>query len=317
MKRYLIRRVIGILPTLFLISLAVFSMARVLPGDPAAMLAASDEGVIDPELRAFITEKYGLDDPLVTQYWRWMWGVVRGDWGDSFFSGVGVFEQIRTRAGFTIQLAVLAWVTALLIGIPLGVASALRRNSLGDMAATSFAVAGIALPHFWLGMLMIILFAVVLGWLPTGGYTPISEDPVAWAKGMVMPTIALGTALSAGIMRFTRSALLEVLMQDYVRTARAKGLGEPRVIWFHALRNALLPVVTLSTLQLGGLIGGTVVTETVFFLPGVGRFVVDAVIQKDYLIVQMGLMFLTLGVVAANLIADIAYTVLDPRIRYE
>jgi peptide/nickel transport system permease protein len=317
MKRYLIRRLIGLLPTLLLISIAVFSITRVLPGDPAAMLAASDEGQIDPQLRAFITEKYGLDDPLVIQYWRWMWGVVRGDWGDSFFSGVGVFEQIRTRAGFTIQLAVLAWITALLIGIPLGVASALRRNSLGDMAATSFAVAGIALPNFWLGMLMIIFFAVMLGWFPTGGYTPINENPALWAKGMVMPTIALGTALSAGIMRLTRSSLLEVLMQDYVRTARAKGLGEPRVVWLHALRNALLPVVTLSTLQLGGLIGGTVVTETVFFLPGVGRFVVDAVIQKDYLIVQMGLMFLTLGVVVANLIADIAYTVLDPRIRYE
>lgn len=219
MKRYLLRRLIGLLPTLLLISIAVFSITRVLPGDPAAMLAASDEGVIDPQLRAFITEKYGLDDPLVTQYWRWMWGVVRGEWGDSFFSGVGVFEQIRTRAGFTLQLAILSWLTALLIGIPLGVASALRRNSIGDMAATSFAVAGIALPNFWLGMLMIILFAVMLGWLPTGGYTPISESPVLWAKGMVMPTIALGTALSAGIMRLTRSALLEVLMQDYVRTA--------------------------------------------------------------------------------------------------
>ena len=317
MKRYLIRRLIGLLPTLFLISIAVFSITRVLPGDPAATLAASDEGEIDPELRAFITEKYGLDDPLPTQYGRWMWGVVRGDWGESLFSGVGVFEQIRRRAGFTIQLALLAWVTALLIGIPLGVASALRRNSVGDMAATSFAVAGIALPNFWFGMLMIILFAVILGWLPTGGYTPIAENPAAWARGMVMPTIVLGTALSAGIMRLMRSALLEVLMQDYVRTARAKGLAESRVIWSHAVRNALLPVVTLSTLQLGGLIGGTVVTETVFFLPGVGRFVVDAVIQKDYLIVQMGLMFLTLGVVFANLAADITYTVLDPRIRYD
>lgn len=317
MKRYLLRRLIGLLPTLFLISIAVFSVTRVLPGDPAATLAASDEGQIDPELRAFITEKYGLDDPLPQQYVLWIWGVVRGDWGDSFFSGVGVFEQIRGRAGFTIQLALLAWITALLIGIPLGVASALKRNSVGDMAATGFAVAGIALPNFWLGMLMIILFAVILGWLPSGGYTPVTENPAAWAKGMVMPTIVLGTALSAGIMRLMRSALLEVLMQDYVRTARAKGLAEARVIWIHAVRNALLPVVTLSTLQLGGLIGGTVVTETVFFLPGVGRFVVDAVIQKDYLIVQMGLMFLTMGVVFANLIADVAYTVLDPRIRYD
>ena len=317
MKRYLVRRLLGLIPTLFLISIVVFSITRILPGDPAATLASYEEGFIDEEVRAFVNEKYHLNDPLPEQYARWLVDVFRGDWGQSLYTGVGVFEQIKQRAGFTIQLALLAWFMAMLIGIPLGVVSALRRNSPGDMAATGFAVAGIALPNFWFGLLMIVFFSVMLGWLPSGGYTPFGENPIGWAKGMIMPTIVLGTALSAGIMRLMRSSLLEVMREDYVRTARAKGLSEPRVIWMHAVRNALLPVVTVIALQLGGLIGGTVVTETVFFLPGIGRFVVDAVIQKDYLIVQMGLMFLTLGVVIANLIADITYTFLDPRIRYE
>ncbi len=317
MKKYLLRRLLGLIPTLFIISIIVFSLTRVLPGDPAAVLAANEEGYIDAALRESINERFGLNDSLVVQYGRWMKGVFTGDWGVSIFSGVSVFTQIMERASFTIQLAVLAWVTAILIGVPVGVLSALKRNSITDMVATTFAVSGIALPNFWLGLMMIILFAVTLGWLPAGGYTPFSENPADWFKSMIMPTIVLGTALSAGIMRLMRSALLEVMSEDYVRTARAKGLGEPTVIWVHAVRNALLPVVTLITLQLGLLIGGTVVTETVFFLPGVGRFVVDAVIAKDFQVVQMGLLFLTLGVVIANLAADVLYTILDPRIQYE
>jgi len=317
MKKYLVRRLLGLIPTLFIISIIVFSLTRVLPGDPAAVLAANEEGYIDAELRAAINERFGLNDSMIVQYGRWMKGVFTGDWGISIFSGVPVFSQIMERASFTIQLAVLAWVTAILIGVPVGVLSALKRNSITDMVATTFAVSGIALPNFWLGLMMIILFAVTLDWLPAGGYTPFSENPADWFKSMVMPTIVLGTALSAGIMRLMRSALLEVMGDDYVRTARAKGLGEPTVIWVHAVRNALLPVVTLITLQLGLLIGGTVVTETVFFLPGVGRFVVDAVIAKDFQVVQMGLLFLTLGVVIANLVADVLYTILDPRIQYE
>jgi peptide/nickel transport system permease protein len=317
MKKYLVRRLLGLIPTLFIISIIVFSLTRVLPGDPAAVLASNEEGYIDAELRAAINERFGLNDPLVVQYGRWMKGVAIGDWGISMLSGVSVFTQIMDRASFTIQLAVLAWVTAIVIGVPVGVLSALKRNSITDMVATTFAVSGIALPNFWLGLMMIILFAVTLDWLPAGGYTPFSESPFGWFKSMIMPTIVLGTALSAGIMRLMRSALLEVMTDDYVRTARAKGLGEPTVIWVHAVRNALLPVVTLITLQLGLLIGGTVVTETVFFLPGVGRFVVDAVIAKDFQVVQMGLLFLTLGVLIANLAADVLYTILDPRIQYE
>ena len=318
MQRYLLRRAINLIPVLVLISIIVFATVRVLPGDPARLLAAVDEtGFVDPEVLAAIEKRYGLDKPLVTQYFNWVWGVMRGDWGTSLLSSQDVFPQIRSRLSFTVQLAGLSWLLSLLIGIPMGVISALRRNSIGDIAVTSFAVSGIALPNFWLGMLMIIFFGVWLGWLPTGGYTSYLDSPIEWARKMIMPTITLGTALSAVTMRQMRAGLLEVMREDYIRTARAKGLMERRVVLLHAMKNSLLPVITLSTLQLGTLVGGTVVTETVFFLPGIGKFIVDAVIAKDFLVVQMGLMILTLGVLVANLIADISYAFLDPRIRYE
>lgn len=318
MQRYLLRRAINLIPVLVLISIIVFATVRVLPGDPARLLAAVDEtGFVDPDVLAAIEKRYGLDKPLTTQYFNWAWGLVRGDWGVSLLSGQDVFPQIRSRLSFTVQLAGLSWLLSLLIGIPMGVISALKRNSMGDIAVTSFAVSGIALPNFWLGMLMIIFFGVWLGWLPTGGYTSYLDNPIEWGRKMIMPTITLGTALSAVTMRQMRAGLLEVMREDYIRTARAKGLMERRVVLLHAMKNSLLPVITLSTLQLGTLVGGTVVTETVFFLPGIGKFIVDAVIAKDFLVVQMGLMILTLGVLVANLIADISYAFLDPRIRYE
>ena len=318
MQRYLIRRVLNLIPVFFIISVVVFAMVRVLPGDPARLLAAVDEtGFVDPKVLAAIEERYGLNKPLLVQYTDWMWGLFRGDWGTSIFSSQKVFPQIKSRLSFTAQLAGLSWLLSLLIGIPLGVLSALKRNSAQDIAVTSFAVSGIALPHFWLGMLMIIFFGVWLGWLPTGGYVSFLDSPLEWARRMLLPTIMLGTGLAAITMRQMRAALLEIMREDYIRTARAKGLMERRVIWLHAMKNSLLPVVTVASLQLGTLIGGTVVTETVFFLPGIGKFVVDAVIAKDYLVVQMGLLVLTLGVLLANLIADIAYTYLDPRIRYQ
>ena len=296
----------------------VFSTVRVLPGDPARLLAAIDEtGFVDPEVLAAVEKRYGLDKPVVTQYFEWVWGVIRGDWGASLISSQDVFPQIRSRLSFTAQLAGLSWLLSLAIGIPMGVISALKRNSIRDIAVTGFAVSGIALPNFWLGMLMIIFFGVWLGWLPTGGYTSFQDSPIDWARKMIMPTITLGTALSAVTMRQMRAALLEVMREDYIRTARAKGLMESRVVLLHAMKNSLLPVITLSTLQLGTLVGGTVVTETVFFLPGIGKFIVDAVIAKDFLVVQMGLMVLTLGVLVANLIADVSYAFLDPRIRFD
>ncbi len=318
MKRYLARRVIGLLPVLFIISILVFGLVRILPGDPARLLATADDtGQVDPAVLQVIREKYGLDRSIVIQYLDWIGDVLRGDWGTSFFSKQDVFPQIVGRLSFTAQLAGMAWFVSLLIGVPLGVISALKRNSAQDIAATGFAVSGIALPSFWFGLLMIIVFSVWLRWLPAGGYVSPQDNLVLWAKGMLMPTMTLALALSAITMRQTRSGMLEVLREDFIRTARAKGLGERRVIWVHAMRNALLPVITITSLQLGGLMGGTVVTETVFFLPGMGRFIVDAVLAKDFLVIQMGLLLVTVGVLTANLLADLAYMYVDPRIRYQ
>ena len=319
MQRYLLRRAINLIPVLVLISIIVFATVRVLPGDPARLLAAVDEtGFVDPEVLVAIEKRYGLDKPLVTQYFSWVWGVMRGDWGTSLLSSQDVFPQIRSRLSFTVQLAGLSWLLSLLIGIPMGVISALRRNSIGDIAVTSFAVSGIALPNFWLGMLMIIFFGVWLGWLPTGGYTSYLDSPNrvgaqddyahdhAW-HGVVGGHDAADARRSVG--GDARG------LHSY--RARQGPHGAHELCLLHAMKNSLLPVITLSTLQLGTLVGGTVVTETVFFLPGIGKFIVDAVIAKDFLVVQMGLMILTLGVLVANLIADISYAFLDPRIRYE
>ena len=317
MRRFLVRRSLNLIPTLLVVSILVFAFIRVLPGDPAYLLAAVDEGsYIDPQVYQAIRERFGLDQPIAVQYVDWLWGVLRADWGSSFFTRQEVFPQIVSRLSFTAQLAVLSWLFSLFMGIPLGVISALKRNTPSDVAATTFAMAGVALPNFWLGVMLIILFGVWLGWLPVGGYQSLLESPLGWFRHMVLPTVMLGTGLAAIIMRQTRSALLEVLGEDYIRTARAKGLMERRVVWLHALRNAMLPLVTVSGLQLGTLIGGTVVTESVFALPGLGKFVVDAVIQQDYLVVQMGILVMSLGVILANFVADILYAYFDPRIRY-
>lgn len=317
MKRFLIRRSVSLIPTLLIISVVVFSLVRILPGDPAYLLASVDEGsYIDPQVYQEVKSKYGLDKHIVSQYFNWLWGVVQGDWGTSFFSKQKVFPEIVSRLGFTAQLALISWILSLIIGIPLGIISALKRNSPQDLITTLFSVTGIAIPNFWLGAMLIFLFGVWLGWLPTGGYeSPLGNLP-GWARHMILPTIVLSTGLAAMISRHTRSALLEALGENYIQTARAKGLRERDVVWTHAFRNSLLPVVTISCLQLGKLIGGTVVTESIFALPGLGKYIVDAVVQQDYLVVQMGLLTMALAVFLTNLLADILYAYLDPRIRY-
>ena len=252
------------------------------------------------------------------QYGVWLAGVVRGDWGKSYLSGMEVLPQIVDRLRFTVQLGLASWLFGLLLGIPLGTVSAIRRNSLLDMAVTAFAISGVAIPHFWLGMMLIVVFAVWLGWLPYGGFNAnLFTTPLLWLQQMLLPTFVLSTGLAAILMRQTRAALLEVFREPYILTARAKGLQEARVIWAHAMKNSLLPVVTIASLQFGTLIGGTVVTETVFTLPGLGKFVVDAVLRRDYLVVQMGLLVLTVAVMLSNFAADVLYTYLDPRIRYD
>lgn len=319
MRTYLVRRLINMIPTLFLVSLNVFAVMRLLPSDPARLLAGVEEtGAIDPALYAKITRDFGLDQPVIVQYGHWVAGIVRGNWGKSYLTGMEVFPQIVDRLKFTVQLALASWLLGLILGIPLGTVAALKRNSAADIAVTAFAVSGVAIPHFWLGMMLIILFAVWLGWLPFGGFNAsLLGSPGLWVKQMILPTFVLGTGLAAVLMRQTRSAILEVLREQYILTARAKGLPERRVIVRHAIKNALLPVVTIASLQFGTLIGGAVVTETVFSLPGVGKFVVDAVLGRDYLVVQMGLLVLSGGVMLSNFAVDLIYTYLDPRIRYE
>ena len=319
MRKYIIRRVFNMIPTLLLVSLGVFALVRWLPSDPARLLAGVDEsGAIDPALYTRIKHDLGLDRPLPLQYASWLAGVVRGDWGKSYLSGMEVLPQIVNRLGFTVQLAVTSWLCGLCLGIPLGVISAVKRNSPLDMAVTALAVSGVAIPHFWLGMMLIVLFAVWLGWLPYGGYsTGLLASPLTWLQHMVLPTLMLGTGLAAILMRQTRAALLEVMRERYVLTARSKGLQETQVIWRHAMKNSLLPVVTIASLQFGTLIGGAVVTETVFTLPGLGKFIVDAVLRRDYLVVQMGLLVLTVAVLLSNFVADVLYMYLDPRVRYD
>jgi peptide/nickel transport system permease protein len=318
-QKYLVRRLLNMIPTLLLVSLGVFALVRWLPSDPARLLAGIDEsGAIDPALYAKIKKDLGLDRPVLVQYGVWLADILRGDWGKSYLSGMEVFPQIVDRLRFTVQLGLNAWLFGLLLGIPLGTVSAIRRNSLLDMAVTTFAISGVAIPHFWLGMMLIVVFAVWLGWLPYGGFNAnLFTTPLLWLQQMLMPTFVLGTGLAAILMRQTRAALLEVFREPYVLTARAKGLKEARVIWAHAMKNSLLPVVTIASLQFGTLVGGTVVTETVFTLPGLGKFVVDAVLRRDYLVVQMGLLVLTVAVMLSNFAADVLYTYLDPRIRYD
>lgn len=317
MKTYLLRRTFNLIPTLLLVSIAVFAAIRFLPGDPIYSMALVRDGLeVDREHYERLKKLYGMDRPMVIQYGQWLWDVARGDWGASLFNRKPVFPQMISRISFTAQLALMAWAFSLLVGVPLGIVAALKRNSLPDVGATAFAMAGVALPNFWLGLMLLIFFGVWLGWIPIGGYVSFFESPLEWFKRMALPTITLGTGLVAVLARQTRSAMLEVLAEDYVRTARAKGLNPLRVVGVHALKNALLPVVTVSSLQLGGLMGGAVVTESVFVLPGVGKFVVDAVFDQDYVIVQLGILVITLGVLLANFIADLLYAYLDPRIRY-
>jgi len=317
MKAYLIRRTLNLIPTLLLVSLIVFAVVRILPGDPVYTLAAVEDGnQIDEVLYERLVKEYGLDKPIAQQYFEWLFGVLRGDWGSSLFNRMPTFDQIMDRLGFTLQLSILAWASSILIGVPLGIIAALKRNKVPDVAATTFAMAGVALPNFWLGLLLIIVFGVWLGWVPVGGYTPFNVNPFGYIQTMILPVLTLGTALAATLQRQTRSAMLEVLNEDYVRTARSKGLQPRTVVWRHALKNALIPVVTVSSLHLGTLMGGTVITESVFALPGIGRFIVDSIIEQDYNNFQMGMLVITLGVLIANFAADLIYGFLDPRIRF-
>ena len=315
MKQLITRRALASLPVLLIVSLVAFSLLHVLPGDPTSILIGENE-VVSAEVLAKMRHDLGLDRPFIVQYVSWLTDAVRGDLGKSVRTHLPIAVEIKNRIPVTLELGILASLVSLVIAIPVGVISAARPNSVADVSGTFFAMAGVAMPSFWLGILLILLFAVTLGWLPAIGYVPFWEDPVDNLQRMVMPAIALGTSHSASLMRQTRSAMLEVLNQDYIRTARAKGLAGNRVLIRHALRNALIPVTTVFGLQTSRLIGGTVIIETLFGMPGIGKFAVEGVQSRDYLVVQGVLLLVGVWVLFFNLLTDIAYGIIDPRIRY-
>jgi len=312
MGEFLLKRLATIVPTLVFVSMLIFGLQQLLPGDPAKILAGEEQ---DPSVIAYLHQKLHLDEPLPVRYGYWIAGVLQGDLGESVRSQLPVRELVLQKLPVTLQLAAMAMAIALVIGIPAGIVSAVGRGSVWDSAANLFALWGISTPNFWLGILMILLFSVQLGWLPASGYVSPFEDLRANLAAMIMPAFVLGNAIAAVLMRHTRSAMLQVLSADYVRTARAKGLREPVVVLKHALRNALTPVITLGALELGTLLSGAVLTEQVFTIPGFGKLIVDAVFNRDYSVVQGVVLFTATVYITLNLLADLAYFAVNPRLR--
>jgi len=310
--KYLLQRLASIIPTLFFVSVLIFGLQQLLPGDPAVALAGEDR---DPNVVAYLRAKFHLDEPLPVRYWYWFSGVLQGDLGESVRIQKPVLELIVEKLPVTIQLAAMAMLIALAIGITAGVISAVKKDTAWDYAANVFALWGLSTPNFWLGILLILLFAVQLGWLPASGYVSPFEDLKANLAAMIMPAFVLGNAIAAVLMRHTRSAMLQVLNSDYVRTARAKGLDERVVVLKHALRNALIPIITLGALEFGTLLSGAVLTEQVFSIPGFGKLIVDAVFNRDYSVVQGVVLFTATVYITLNLLADLAYFLVNPRMR--
>jgi peptide/nickel transport system permease protein len=309
---FILRRLGAIIPTLFFVSVMIFGLQQLLPGDPAIAMAGEER---DPNVIAYLRGKFHLDEPLPVRYGYWLQGVAHGDLGESVRIQRPVSNLILEKLPVTLELAGFAMVFALAIGITAGIVSAVYKDTWVDYAANVFALWGLSTPNFWLGILLILLFAVKLGWLPASGYVSPFEDLKGNLASMVLPAFVLGNALAAVLMRHTRSAMLQVLSSDYVRTARAKGLDERVVILRHALRNALVPVVTLTALQLGELLSGAVLTEQVFSIPGFGKLIVDAVFNRDYSVVQGVVLFTATAYIVLNLLADVAYVLINPRMR--
>jgi peptide/nickel transport system permease protein len=312
MTSYLVKRLLSVLPTLLLVSMLIFGLQQLLPGDPAKILAGEEQ---DPNVVAYLTAKLHLDEPLPVRYGYWIAGVVQGDLGESVRTQLPVLSLILQKLPVTAELAFLAMCVAVLIGIPAGIASAVGRGTVWDYAANVFALWGLSTPNFWLGILMIMLFSVHLGWLPASGFVSPTEDLLGNLASMAMPAFVLGNAIAAVLMRHTRSAMLQVMQSDYVRTARAKGLDERTVILKHALRNALTPIITLGALEFGTLLSGAVLTEQVFTIPGFGKLILDAVFNRDYAVVQGVVLFTATTYILLNLMADMAYFWVNPRLR--
>jgi peptide/nickel transport system permease protein len=312
MARFLLRRIAIIIPTLIFVSMIIFGLQQLLPGDPAIAMAGEER---DPVAIAQIREKYNLNKPLPVRYWLWISGVVQGDFGESIRIQMPVGQLLADKLPVTLELAVLAMLVALLIGLPAGMFSALYNGRWPDYVVNVIGLWGLSTPNFWLGIMMILLFSVQLGWLPASGYVNPADDLIGNLEAMIMPAFVLGNAIAAVMMRHTRSAMLQVLSSDYIRTARAKGLFERVVIGKHALRNAAVPVITLGALEFGQLLSGAVLTEQIFSVPGFGKLIVDAVFNRDYAVVQGVVLCTATAYIVLNLLADIAYFLVNPRLR--
>lgn len=314
MGRYILRRLLAVIPVLLGISVIVFALVHLVPGDVVSVLLGP---TATPEARDALRKIFGLDRPLVEQYFVWLGNVLRGDFGDSLRTGQPVMSSILDRFGVTLELTGLAMVVALLIGIPAGIIGAIKQYSKVDYAVTAFALAGLSIPSFLLATLMILVFAIDWRWLPPSGYVPFRDDPAQNIKLMIMPSLALGLGAASYITRITRSSVLETMRQDHIRTAYAKGLRHSTVVFRHALKNALIPIVTVIGIQLGYLLGGAVIIEAIFGVPGIGRLALDGINMRDYPVVQGTVLFITSVFVFINLAVDVLYAYLDPRIHYD
>ncbi|EIM24678.1 ABC transporter permease [Microvirga lotononidis] len=313
MLRYIGRRILIAIPTLIIVSLLVFALQKLLPGDPVLTMAGEER---DPQVLAFLREKYRLDDPIPVQYFAWIGSALTGNLGISLRTDIPVLDLIMSKLPVTLELAIMAMIVALAIGIPAGIISAVRKGTAVDYTANVIALSGLSIPNFWLGIMLIMLISVRWKLLPASGYVPPTEDLWLNIKTMLMPAFVLGTGLAASLMRHTRSAMLGVMRSDYIRTARAKGLLSRKVILKHALRNALVPIVTLSTLLFGELLAGAVLTEQIFTIPGFGKLIVDAVFNRDYAVVQGVVLCTAVGFIFMNLLADVLYVLVNPRLRH-
>lgn len=305
-------RLVQLLPTVIIVSILIFGLQQLLPGDPATIMAGEER---DPEVIEQIRRQYRLDQPIPIQYLYWIKGVLSGDLGESMRLKQSVSELVAQKLPVTLQLATMAMLIAILIGVPAGIISAVKKDTFWDYAVNVVSLWGISTPNFWLGIMLIFLFSVNLGWLPASGYVSPFIDPVTSLKTTIMPAFVLGNSIAGVLMRHTRSAMLQALSSDYVRTARAKGLFERVVIIKHAMRNALTPIITLGALEFGTLLSGAVLTEQIFTIPGFGKLIVDAVFNRDYAVVQGVVLVTSATYIMLNLLADIGYILVNPRLR--
>jgi len=313
MLNYVIRRILATIPVMAVVALFVFSLLYIAPGDPAAVIAGDQANPADVER---IRASLGLDRPFLIRFGEWGWQILHGDLGTSIFTNLPVAAMIAQRIEPTLSLMAVALAFAVIVAVPMGVVAAWQADTIIDRAIMAFAVLGFSVPVFVIGYVLAYVFALRLDWLPVQGYTPFSEGMGPWIENLILPALALGCVYIALIDRTTRAAMLEVLQQDYIRTARAKGIGEVRLLFVHALKNAAVPIVTVIGIGMALLIGGAVVTETVFAIPGIGRLTVDAILRRDYPVIQGVVLLFSFVYVIVNLLVDLTYTVLDPRIRY-